>query len=155
MYGEDLNKYIQSNPDPRELKRAVTVKMWLDGYNHGQIQNILGVSSGFISKWTDKYEHSGIEALKLKYIGSKGYLKKEEQEEINQWLKEKDYWCLSEVKTEIIIRYNVEFESNQSYYDILNKAGISWKKSQKSNPKEDEELVKKKARNSRLVEIKP
>lgn len=37
MYGEDLNQYIQSNPDPRELKRAVTVKMWLDGYNHGQI----------------------------------------------------------------------------------------------------------------------
>jgi len=77
----------------------------------------------------DKYEHSGIEALKLKYIGSKGYLKKEEQEEINEWLKEKDYWCLSEVKIEIIIRYNVKFESNQSYYDILNKAGISWKKS--------------------------
>lgn len=54
MYDENLNQYIQSNPDPREIKRAVTVKMWLEGYTHRQIQNILGVSSDFISKWTDQ-----------------------------------------------------------------------------------------------------
>lgn len=140
MYNKDLEQYIQSNPDSREIKRAVTVKMWLEGYTHHQIKNILGVSSGFISKWTDQYELWGIEALKLKYKGSKSYLTKNEQEEINKWLKEKNYWCLSEVKTEIAIRYNVEFESNQSYYNILKSAGISWKKSQKSNPKEDQEF---------------
>ncbi len=53
MYHENLDQYIQSNPDPREIKRAVTVKMWLEGYTHRQIHGVLGVSSGFISKWTD------------------------------------------------------------------------------------------------------
>ncbi len=34
----------------------------------------------------DQYEICGVEALKLKYKGSKSYLTKNEQEEINKWL---------------------------------------------------------------------
>ena len=29
---EELTEFIQSNPDPRELKRAITVQMRLKGY---------------------------------------------------------------------------------------------------------------------------
>ncbi|HEY9875699.1 MAG TPA: helix-turn-helix domain-containing protein [Candidatus Obscuribacterales bacterium] len=43
----DLNKLIQSNPDSRELKRAVAVQMYLQGQRHRQIQEVLGVSSFF------------------------------------------------------------------------------------------------------------
>jgi len=49
---EELTEFIQSNPDPRELKRAITVSMQLKGYKHQEIQESLSVSSGFISKWT-------------------------------------------------------------------------------------------------------
>jgi putative transposase len=49
---EELTEFIQSNPDPRELKRAITVSMQLKGYKHREIQESLSVSSGFISKWT-------------------------------------------------------------------------------------------------------
>jgi hypothetical protein len=34
---EELNKFIQSNPDVRELKRAVAVQMYLKGFKHWQI----------------------------------------------------------------------------------------------------------------------
>ena len=45
---EELTEFIQSNPDPRELKRAITVQMQLKGYKHREIQESLSVSSGFI-----------------------------------------------------------------------------------------------------------
>jgi transposase len=45
---EELVEFIQSNPDSRELKRAIAVKMWLKGYKQREIQKSLFVSSGFI-----------------------------------------------------------------------------------------------------------
>jgi len=38
---DDLNEFIQSNPDPRELKRAIAVEMFMQGYKHREIQEIL------------------------------------------------------------------------------------------------------------------
>ena len=35
---EELTEFIQSNPDPRELKRAITVSMQLKGSKHREIQ---------------------------------------------------------------------------------------------------------------------
>jgi transposase len=33
------------------------------------------------------------------------------------------------------------YKSQQSYYDLMNEAGLSWKKTQKTNPKKDDEQV--------------
>jgi putative transposase len=35
---EELTEFIQSNPDPRELKRAITVQMQLKGYKQREIR---------------------------------------------------------------------------------------------------------------------
>jgi putative transposase len=43
---EELTEFIQSNPDPRELKRAITVQMQIKGYKQREIQESLSVSSG-------------------------------------------------------------------------------------------------------------
>ncbi len=144
---DTLNEFIKSNPDPRELKRALAVKMFLENYKHREIQTVLGISSGFISKWTKIYEKSGIDGLKLGYLGSNGYLEASQRQEIIRWLTEKDYWNLAEVQGHIQDNYDVVFESKQSYYSLFEQAGISWKKTQKRNPKEEPELVKKKGRN--------
>lgn len=77
-----LNELIQSNPDTRELKRAVAVKMFLQGYKHREIQGIIGVSSGFISKWTHRYQQMGVSALRLAYSGSVGYLEPEQRQAV-------------------------------------------------------------------------
>jgi len=69
-----LQEFIQSNPDPRELKRAIAVNMSQQGMPHGRIQEVLGVSSGFISKWTQAYAQQGVFGLKLGHKGSQGYL---------------------------------------------------------------------------------
>lgn len=52
QFGEDevealleVENFIVSNPDPRELKRALAVRMLIEGSYRETIQKILGVSS--------------------------------------------------------------------------------------------------------------
>jgi putative transposase len=47
---EELVEIIQSNPDSRELKRALAVQMVLKGYKYRQIAEILSVSDSFIAQ---------------------------------------------------------------------------------------------------------
>lgn len=144
---EDLTAFIQSNPDTRELKRAIAVQMFLKGFKHREIGESLAVSSGFISKWTQRYEESGVSGLQLGYSGSIGYLKPEQRQEVIAWLQHKNYWNLAELQQHIEQEYEVRFDSKQSYYTLFAQAGISWKKTQKRNPKADPELVEKKTGN--------
>ena len=112
---DDLNQFIQSNPDARELKRAVAVQMFLQGYKHCEIQAILGVSSGFISKWTRLYEQFEVSGLRLGYQGSVGYLEPEQRQAVITWLKTKNYWNLAELQGHIQDEFDVVFDSKQSY----------------------------------------
>src|SRR5919199_5737961 len=123
---------------------AVSVRMLIEGINRETIQEILGVSSSFISKWKINYALHGIEGLSLNHHGSRGQLKPQERAEVIQWLTNKNQWDLSELSNHIAKRYQIQFQSKASYYQLFKSAGISWKKSQKKNPKRDEELVKKK-----------
>lgn len=141
---ELLTEFIRSNPDPRELKRALAVKMVQQNYTYYQVRDILGVSVGFISNCQQKFEREGIKALKLGYKGSDSYLSVEQKQTILNWLKQKDYWQLSELTTYIEVNYGVKFASLQSYYSLFSEAGISWKKTQKSNPRKNPELVSQK-----------
>lgn len=141
---KELREFIASNPDSRELKRALAVRMLIEGMSRAQIQIILEVSLPFISKWKANFALGGIEALRLGYQGSVGYLNPEERDEIIEWLKNQKYWSLPELENYIEDNYNIRFKSKQSYYDLFKQAKISWKKSQKKNPKRDDELVENK-----------
>lgn len=138
---EELNAFIESNPDSRELKRALAVKMTLQGYSHRQIQAILQVSSGFISKWKQAFVNKGLSGLKLGYQGSKGYLSQEEKQKVLIWLESKNTWNLEELEYYIAAEFGVIFAAKSSYYDLFHEAGISWKKTQKKNPQKNPEAV--------------
>lgn len=143
---DELHDFIASNPDARELKRAVAVQMFRKGYKHREIGESLGVSSGFISKWTGQYEQLGVSGLALRYLGSVGYLEPEQRQSVIAWLKSKNYWNLAELQAYIEQEYEVVFDSKQSYYTLFEQAGISWKKTQKRNPKANSELIGEKNR---------
>lgn len=142
-----LEDFIRSNPDARELKRAITVKMKFKGYSNKSISELLSVSEFFVRSWHKFFLEKGIEGIKLGYQGSKKYLTEANIAEIIKWLKVREYWHLDELVNHVALEYGVQYKSKQSYYDLFALAGISWKKSQKINPKFDEELVKKKRRN--------
>lgn len=71
---ELLSQFSQANPDARELKRALAVQMVLQNYRHREIQSVLQLSSGFISKWTQVFEQQGVAGLGLQHKGSKAEL---------------------------------------------------------------------------------
>ena len=148
---ESLSEFIQSHPDPRELKRALAVQMVMRKYTYFEIRDVLQVSIGFISKWKQLFEEQGVSGLLLKHQGSSGYLDAVARQEVIDWLQQKNYWNLSELQQYIEDKYQVVFASNQSYYELFKQAGISWKKTQKRNPKQDPELVEKKTGDYCLV----
>jgi putative transposase len=123
-----LEEFIDNNPDPRELKRALAVKMRCSGYTHRKIQEILNVVSSFISKWEQRYIELGVEGLKLRYLGRESYLSSQERKEVIQWLKQKGEWNKDELIEHLQKQYQVTYSSLQSYYELFSDAGISWHK---------------------------
>ena len=135
--------FIESNPDPRELKRAVAVRMVMSGIQRIKIKLILGGSTAFISKWKNRFIIEGIEGLKLGYQGAQPLLKPQEREDVIECIRSKDYWILEELHDYIIEKYGIQFKCLKSYYNLFKDAGISWKKSQNLNPKKNPYEVKK------------
>lgn len=148
---DELTEFIQSNPDSRELKRALAVQMVMQEYTYFQIRDLLQVSVGFISKWKQSFEHQGVAGLRLRHQGSNGYLDAEQRQAVLTWLQQKHYWNLGELQQQLEEKYDVVFASNQSYYELFAQAGISWKKTQKRNPKADPDEVEKKTGNYNVV----
>lgn len=141
MWIKLLEDFIKNSQDKLEITRATAVKMVVCGYKHQEIMPILGVSSGFISKWKKSFFQEGVDGLRVAYKGSKGFLNVQQRIEIIEWLRSKDRWTLNELEYQIASQYGVSFESKQSYYDLFHEAGISWKKTQALNPKYDSNKV--------------
>ncbi|WNZ47511.1 winged helix-turn-helix domain-containing protein [Leptolyngbya boryana CZ1] len=140
----DLKQFIDSNPDARELKRALAVQMVQQNYRYEDIQAVLQVSLGFISKWKQRFSDEGVQGLRLAYQGASPYLSAEQRTEVLAWLQQKQYWHLPELQQHLDETYGVVFASKQSYYELFHTAGIRWKKTQTTNPKRNPELVEKK-----------
>jgi putative transposase len=139
-----LEDFIRTNPDARELKRALAVKMTLGQYTHAQIEGLLGVTSGFISKWKHRYLADGVDALQLAHRGSVPFLSTDQRQQLFDWLKPQGRTSVFEVASYIEQHFQVRFKSEQSYYDLLHQARFSWKKSQAQNPKADLDQIEAK-----------
>ena len=124
------------------MKRALAVKLALQGCVYTAIENILNVSQGYVSKWKKRFMEQGIQGLRLGYKGAKTKLTSQEKEETIKWLLCQEYWDISELKIYLIEEYNVVFESKESYYRIYREAHITRQKAEKVNPRKDEEKVK-------------
>jgi len=128
---QELDEWIKKNLDSRELKRALGVKLALQGWAYRAIAEVLNVSTSFISKWKKRYQEIGIEGLKLSYQGAESYLTEQQRQEVINWLKEQEYWNLSELECYLIEQYDVVFKSPTSYYELLKQERVG-KKPKKS-----------------------
>jgi transposase len=118
--------------------------MAIEGKLYHEISKILGVSNFFIGYWKKQFKTKGVAGIKLGNKGSKGYLTSLQKTEVIEWLKNQEYWDFDELVTYLEREFGVSYKSKQSYYELLSLAKITWKKTQKINPKSDPELVKKK-----------
>ncbi|MEN9216778.1 MAG: helix-turn-helix domain-containing protein, partial [Gloeomargarita sp. HHBFW_bins_162] len=127
-----LTAFIRSNPDARELKRALAVRMALEGKSYAEISQFLSVNKSFITRWKQEFYEQGTAGLKLGYSGRKSYLEPQERQEVIAWLQAKNQWNLDELIAHLETNYNVIYQSKQSYYDLFTEAGITWRRSKKN-----------------------
>lgn len=132
---DDIINNIRS--DSRELKRALVVKMVIQGVDRLLIQTTFNVSATFVSRWYVHYKNHNESAssLLLGYQGSRSYLSEREKQAIITYLKNQTSITLLELKKYLLENYQVVYKSDQSYYDLLELGKMSWKKTQKKIPK--------------------
>ncbi len=128
-------------PEGREIKRAIAVKMVVLGFKTKDVCDLLDASDSFVSKWKTIYENEGADGLRLRYKGSAGFLTELQRNQIIFHLKDKPHFSVEELRDLIERRYGVVYQSKQSYYDLLKEAGLSWHRTQATNPKRDEGRV--------------
>ncbi len=128
---------IINTGDPREIKRAMAVKMKLADINTQQIQEILSVSEQFVSKWKLVYERETAESLLLQYKGAESYLSPKEREEVIEYIQGQTTITTEGLRDHIEEKYGVSYLSKQSYYELLSEGEMSWHKTKKANPKKD------------------
>ena len=136
-----LDEIINDSRDALEVKRAVCVKMALSGMPTVQITEMLNVTPQYVSKWRVRYEQQGAGSLVAGYRGSESYLTGEHRVEILSWIKTQETISVQAVRDYVEEQYGVVYQSKQSYYDLLQAAGLSYHKSEKRNPKRDEAQV--------------
>ena len=108
-----LESFIKSDIDARELKRAIAVRMALEGKLYQEISKMLGVSEFFVGYWKKIFKAQGVEGIKLGYKGSQGYLERQ-TDVVVEWLKNKQYWNLEELVTYVEQEFGVSYKSKQS-----------------------------------------
>jgi putative transposase len=138
---EELKAFIGVERDGRQVKKALAVKLIYQDYGYEAITAILDVSVGALSKWKQAYERHGLAGFRPQHKGRKSYLSAPEREAVLQWLQAKPIWEVSELEYHLAQHYDVVYESKQSYYDLFDAAGLSWKKTTKVNPKADVKAV--------------
>ena len=137
----DLTTFLAENRDVREYRRALAVKLALQGYLYAAISEMLDVTPGFISHAKKAYETQGTAGLTLQYQGTKPYLSPEQRQSVSEWLKQQNEWSLERLRLHIETTYGVVFQSRQSYYQLLADAKITYKRAQRANPRHDDEQV--------------
>ncbi len=138
---ETLDDIINDATDPRETKRALTVKMLQTGLSPQAITNLLNVSEQYVSKWKIRYEKDGIAGLRLAYRGKTPYLTPAQQHQVVEWISTHDTITIEALRDYIEDQYEVIYASKQSYYDLLAEGGMSYHRTLAVNPKYDEEKV--------------
>lgn len=138
---KELKAFVSKERDGRQVKKALAVKLLYQGYTYESVVRILDVSMGSVSNWKQIYEDSGIAGFKPNHKGRKSYLEAAEKTAVLGWLQQKDIWTLNALEYHLAHEYNVTYESSQSDYDLLEAAGLSWKKTSQVNPKTDAEAV--------------
>lgn len=141
---ETLDDIINDATDPRETKRALTVKMLQNGLSPQTITALLNVSEQYVSKWKIRYAQDGASGLRVAYQGSTSYLTVSQRQQVVAWIERHDTITIEAVRDYVEEHFGVVYRSKQSYYDLLTEGNMSYHRTTPVNPKHDEAKVMEK-----------
>jgi putative transposase len=137
-----LEEFLDQVKDVREYKRAQAVKLDLEMYPRKLTAEVLSVSVNFVSKWRVQYNRHGAQGLRLTHKGSKGFLSQEDKQKVLEWICEQSPSISREtLESYLESNYGVSYKSSRSFYQLMAKAALSYKKRQAVNPAKDEQKV--------------
>ncbi|HEY9808622.1 MAG TPA: helix-turn-helix domain containing protein [Halomicronema sp.] len=116
---QELDDWINNCSDDRQLKRAVAVKLYLQGRTYRSIAEALNVSPRSISNWKKRYESKGISELKFSGQGAASYSPSQPRQEVIEWLKSQAHWDLSKIELA-----SADIETLQKFYTFKEPAEI-------------------------------
>jgi putative transposase len=137
----DLAAFLEAPRDSREYRRAIAVKLALQGIPYPQIAALLDVTPSFVCHVKQSYLRDGVAGLTLNYQGAKPFLDPLARADVLTWLRTHQTWSLLTLKQYLLQTHQVVFQSDQSYYDLLAEAGLRYKKTQAINPKQDDAQI--------------
>src|SRR5215470_3270893 len=105
IFRELLTAFLAEKRDSREYRRALAVKLALQGYLYEVISDMLDVTPGFVSQVKHAYETQGTAGLTLKYQGAQPYLSASERQAVIDWLKNGQEWSVERLQEHIESTY--------------------------------------------------
>ncbi len=132
---------IEETTEVRELKRAVSVKLGAGGMAAEAVGAVLQVTLRAVRKWQRRYEREGVAGVEVRNRGSESYLGVEQRHELDAWLEAQETSTGEAVRDELEARYGIVYQSQQSYYELLDARGFSYHRTEKSTPKHNEAQV--------------
>jgi putative transposase len=111
---EDLQTFLQTTHDAREVKRALAVQNTLAGRSRAEVVAELGYSVAFVEKWRWRYAREGVEGLRIGYKGSNGYLTPSQKNELRGWIHGQSTWDVQMLQRQVEITYGIRYQSRKS-----------------------------------------
>ena len=142
MY-KDIEDLIQHSKKSAEIKRGLAVKQDLAQKNRSMITEILGVCPSYVSKWRLIYETYGVNGLVSCHRGAapRAFLTEAQRASVIKHIEAQEIFSPKDLALYLKDTYGISFKSSQSYYNLLQDAKMSYYKSQKINPRRDEEKI--------------
>ena len=140
----DLDDLIKHSSKPLEIIRGLVIKKDLEGKSRKEIESFMSKGPSFISKWRSIYDEFGVMGLLSTYKGGspRSFLSVEEREQVISHIKKHEVFGPTDLRKYLKATFAISFKSMQSYYELLHDAKMSWHKSQKTNPRRDEQKIK-------------
>ena len=138
-----LDDFIKQCGNSAEIKRGLAVKQDLEGKPRVQIADILSVHPAFVSKWRLIYDEFGVNGLYSTHQGGapRSFLTGEQRKQTLTHIGLQTIFGPKDLQLYLEKAFDVRFKSMQSYYRLLHEAGMSWHKSQKTNPRRDKAKI--------------
>jgi putative transposase len=143
---DDLARFLDEPRDSREYRRALAVTMALQGYMVEFVADILQVSPGFVSQAKKAYQTAGVAGFQLEYLGNQPYLAEDERQAVISWIQAQTEWFIAQIAQYIEETHGIVFQSQQSYYQLLSEAKISYKRAQSVHKHGNSERIAAKKR---------
>lgn len=142
-----LLSHYRKSSDSKISHRAHVILLHLQERDVSDIAQITFQPESTVSRWISSYKKYGVGSIFPGYYQNQNASKltREQKQEINEYLEthppDAGYWTLNDLKQYVSARFDIEYDSPQSYYGLLKFCNYSYKIPDTFDIRRDDEQV--------------